>query len=120
MNGFVDRAGRALLSLQVRSIQASDVNEMEVWIDTAFDGELVASVSLIEDLGLEQSAAVEAILADGEKVVLATYSIEIHWGGAWRRTEVVANRGRLPLLGIGLLRDFKLEVDYPNGTLRLS
>jgi len=120
MNGIVDEAGRALLDLDVRVSDQTPSTKLRVWVDTAFDGDLVFSASLVKELGLQQSAAVEAILADGEKVILETYSCEMFWREQWTEVEVIANRGELPLLGIGLLKECRLEIDYPKSMLRLE
>lgn len=120
MRGQVDEAGRALLTLSVKSVAGSDPIELVVWVDTAFDGELVVPLNAIHDWELPQTAAVQATLADGTAVVLDTFDCEISWFGQWRRVEVIANEGRLPLLGIGLLRGRKLTVNYETNELELE
>ena len=120
MRGEVDEAGRALLTLSVRPDSSRDPIDLVVWVDTAFDGELVIPVGAIQDIELSQSAAVQATLADGTAVVLETFECEIAWFGQWRRVEVIANEGQLPLLGVGLLRGRKLMVDYQNNALELE
>ena len=75
---------------------------------------------VIRDMELPQSAAVQATLADGTKVILETFGCEIAWFGQWRHVEAIANEGRLPLLGIGLLRGRKLIVDYQSSELELE
>lgn len=52
MNGQVDDAGRALLTLAVRPEADSPPRELTVWADTAFDGELVVPADLIHDMEL--------------------------------------------------------------------
>ena len=118
MKGIVDEAGRSLLTLKVRS--HSDTSDLVVWVDTAFDGELVVPLTEIQRLGLQQTAAVQATLADGTNVVLETYGCEIDWFGAWREIEVIANEGRFPLLGVGLLIGRKLAIDYRANDLVLE
>jgi clan AA aspartic protease len=81
------------------------------WVDTAFTGELVIPRGTIERLGLRQSAAVMAGLADGTRVVLETYSCIVQWFGHERIVEVVGNDGQFPLLGVGMLRDRRLEIE---------
>ena len=120
MKGEVDEAGRALLTLSVRPVSGNDPQELVVWVDTAFDGELVIPFDAIREMELPQSAAVQATLADGKIVVLDTFDCEIEWFGQWRRVEVIANEGRLPLLGIGLLRGRRLTVDYETDELNLD
>jgi clan AA aspartic protease len=110
--GEVDASGRALVKLQVRPSPDAPEIEMAAWVDTALTGELVMPRSIIQSLGLVQSAAVMAGLADGTQVVLETFSCVIEWFGEDRKIEVVENDGNLSLLGVGLLRDRKLVIDY--------
>lgn len=120
MTGTVDEAGRALLTLAVKPTEEQEATELVVWVDTAFDGELVVSAEFVNNLGLNRSAAINATLADGSAVVLETFQCLINWFGDWRAVEVIANAGRLPLLGIGLLQDRKLTVDYRTYELSLE
>jgi clan AA aspartic protease len=116
----VDASGRALIDLQLKYMPGSQKATLTAWIDTAFDGELVASSRVIADLGLQQSAAVEATLADGSKVILETFECQVDWFGQLRRVEVIANEGRLPFLGVGLLQGRILTIDYQQSTLELE
>ena len=69
---------------------------------------------------MQQSAAVMAGLADGTQVVLETYSCVVEWFDRERIVEVVENSGQFPLLGVGLLRDRRLEIDYRSRTLSIA
>ena len=120
MNGEVDVSGRALIVLSIRPSHGTDAVSLPAWVDTAFTGELVIPQATITRLGLPQSAAVMAGLADGTQVVLDTFSCVIDWFGQERVVEVVENDGNLPLLGVGLLWERKLEIDYPARTLSLA
>jgi hypothetical protein len=44
------------------------VHEIQVWIDTGFNGDLVLPQQQIDALGLPKSGTVKAILADGSEV----------------------------------------------------
>lgn len=68
MNGHVDDSLRALLEVRVGNTPSEQSTTITVWIDTAFDGFLVFSKSLIESLNLDQEAAADAILADGSRM----------------------------------------------------
>lgn len=114
MNGLVDDFGRALLDLKIRSTANEDPVEITVWVDTAFNGELVVPRAMIESLGLEQSAGIRARLADGNEVTLESYTCLLDWFGDQQAVEVIANNGQMPLLGIGLLIGHRLVVDYKN------
>ena len=114
MNGLVDDFGRALLDLKIRSTANEDPVEITVWVDTAFNGELVVPRAMIESLGLEQSAGIRARLADGNEVTLESYTCLLDWFGDQQAVEVIANNGQMPLLGIGLLIGHRLVVAYKN------
>lgn len=47
---------------------------MEVWVDTGFTGDLGLPESLVNPLGLAQSAIIEAVLDDGSQSELVTDS----------------------------------------------
>lgn len=111
MKGLVDEFGRALLDLKICSTGNEDPIEITVWVDTAFNGELVVPRVMIESLGLEQSAGIRARLADGNEVTLESYACILDWFGDRRGVEVIANNGQMPLLGIGLLIGHRLVVD---------
>jgi len=120
VRGEVDEAGRALLKMNVGNSEVAEGTNLVMWVDTAFDGELVLSNDTIRKLRLEQSSAVEATLADGTRVVLETFECWMDWFGQRRAIEVIANDGRYPLLGIGLLKGRKLIVDYTTSDLTLE
>jgi clan AA aspartic protease len=120
MNGMVDDAGRALITLSVRPTHDAEAAPLRAWVDTAFTGELVIPRATIGALGLPQSAAIMAGLADGTQVVLDTFSCVIDWFGEQRVVEVVENDGNLPLLGVGLLWERKLAINYPARQLSLK
>lgn len=120
MNGRVDAAGRALV--RVRVIPAADgrAEELEAWIDTGFTGELVLPRDVVNSLGLKQSGTVTAELGDGSSVVLDIYTCFVDWFDHERTIEVVSNAGSLPLLGVGLLQDRKLVVDYASKSVTIE
>ena len=120
MIGQVDNKGRALLDVSVSNRLHGTYVWVTTWIDTAFDGHLVFSAKLIEDLGLDPLVETEAILADGSKVILETFICFVDWFGERMPLQVIANNGRFPLLGTGLLTQRVLHVDYVQQMLRLD
>ena len=120
MNGEVDNSGRAIVLLLVRASADTDATRLAAWVDTAFTGDLVIPRETINRLALRQSAAVTAGLADGTQVVLETYSCVIEWFDRHRIVEVVENDGQVPLLGVGLLRDRRLEINYRSRTVLIE
>jgi len=118
--GSVDDKNRALLEVSIASELKGLSTAVTTWIDTAFDGHLVFSLSLINELGLETLAATDAILADGSKTLLETYLCYIDWFDQRIPVQVIANDGKYPLLGTGLLEQRVLHVDFASQELRLD
>ena len=119
MTGRVDSAGRALLSISLKPSATAPAVEIEAWVDTGFTGELVLPQDRIVALHLPQSAAVRVALGDGSETVLNTYSCVIEWLSQDKPIEVIANTGQFPLLGVGLLQDQTLTIDYGSRTLTI-
>ena len=121
MIGYVDDKGRALLTISVRRNLAERTSvEITTWIDTAFDGHLVFSRQLVQELGLESLVETEAVLADGSKVVLETFVCFLDCFGEPLALQVIANDGNVPLLGTGLLERRVLHIDYAQSSLTLD
>jgi clan AA aspartic protease len=109
-----------LVTLSVRASRDAEPTDVDAWIDTAFNGELVMPRRLIEAAGLEQTAGIEARLADGNAVMLEAFTCFLDWFGEDHPVEVIANDGEYPLLGIGLLIGHRLAVDYTQFTLTIE
>jgi len=109
-----------LIDVTVSNSTSGETQVVAAWIDTAFNGQFVFPRKLIEQLGLEQFAATDAILADGSKVTLESYVCYMNWFGTMIAAQVVAKDGKLPLLGTELLADRMLVIDYANRRLSLD
>lgn len=120
MIGRVDQSGKALVQVDIASRLNGPRTSLSVWIDTAFDGHLVMSTELIKDLELDSLIETEAILADGSRVKLESYLCYILWFGEKLPVQVIANEGRLPLLGTALLENRVLHIDYRLKTVVLE
>ena len=112
MNGFVDDRNRALITIRVANHVNGAVSEILVWIDTAFDGHLVLSRGLIQNLNLDSLVETEAILADGSRIVMESYFCVVDWFGQKVPVQVIENAGRFPLLGTGLLEGRSIYISY--------
>ncbi len=120
MIGRVDSSGRALMDVPISHTQDGEYTEVTTWIDTAFDGHLVLSLGRIQELKLHSLAETEAILADGSRVTLETFLCYVDWFGNRQPLQVIANEGRYPLLGTGLLDQRVLHVDYQKKTVAID
>lgn len=52
MNGQVDKYGRAFVTVSIRPSDVAATHDVEAWIDTGFNGDLVLPQQLIDDLEL--------------------------------------------------------------------
>jgi clan AA aspartic protease len=120
MTGGVDDSGRALVRIRLKNPTDATEAELDAWIDTGFTGELVLPRQNVTSLGLPLGPCVMARLADGSDVQLDTYTCLVEWFDEWKRIEVVVNDGQFPLLGIGLLLDRDLHIDYRAKTITLG
>ncbi len=120
MNGHVDSHGRAIVTVSIRPSDVAAVHDIQAWIDTGFNGDLVLPQQQIDDLALRPSGTLKAILANGSEVALRRYTCLIDWFGEERDLEVVANDGEYPLLGVGLLVDRDLHISYRSGSITID
>lgn len=112
MTGSVDGSGRAFVRIRLKNPTNATEVELDAWIDTGFTGELVLPQPIVTSFGLPLGPFVMARLADGSDIQLDTYTCHLEWFDEWKRIEVVANQGQYPLLGVGLLLDHDLHIDY--------
>lgn len=120
MKGHVDDQGRALIAVDLLPDAASEQQSIEVWIDTGFNGDIVAPQHLIEQLSLPHVGTVQATLADGKAVRMRTYPCWIEWFGETSYLEVVANEGEYPLMGFGLLLGRDLRISYRTNSVSID
>ncbi len=120
MKGYVDESRRALINLEVGNNETDETVEITAWVDTAFDGFFVFPKTMIEELELHQEALTQAILADGSQVTFESFVCYIDWFDQVIAVQVIANDGRLPLLGTEFLTNRRLVVDYIDRTVSID
>ena len=92
---------------------------MPAWIDTGFSGALALPNEQVTRLALQKVGTAAGGLADGSRVTFHTYACHISWFGAERHLEALASAGHFALIGLGLLEDYILTIDYPSRTVTL-
>ena len=112
MNGYVDAGGRALIPIRINPSNKDQLIQFEAWIDTGFTGDLVLPKSVVAQLKLVHGGTTYAELANGATVALDIYSATINLYGQDITVEVVSTDADVPLLGVGLLRDRQLTINY--------
>jgi clan AA aspartic protease len=106
---------RALVGLRVRGPSGAEI-ELEFVLDTGFAGFVTIAPRTVAALGLHYDHDTPARLADGSRVMLATYDASVLWEGEERVVEVLAADGPL-LLGTAMLADHTISIRFTDGGL---
>ena len=114
MQGYVNQNYEAMLSLVVRN--GDKLKSITAVIDTGFTGFLSLPIATIRELELSWSYRDRATLGDGSEVLFDIYDGMVIWGGQYREMEINAAETE-PLIGMSLLRGYRLQVDTVQGGL---
>ena len=114
MQGYVNQNYEAMLSLVVRN--SDKLKSITAVIDTGFTGFLSLPIAAIRELELSWSYRDRATLGDGSEVLFDIYDGMVIWGGQYREMEINAAETE-PLIGMSLLRGYRLQVDTVQGGL---
>jgi clan AA aspartic protease len=114
MQGYVNENFEAIISVSVKN--GNSLKSFDAVIDTGFTGFLSLPTAIIMQLGLQWSYRDRATLGDGSETVFDVYNAEIVWNGQLRSIEIDAAETE-PLLGMALLRGYRLQVDTIEGGL---
>ena len=114
MQGYVNQNYEAMLSLIVRN--GDKLKSITAVIDTGFTGFLSLPIATIRELELSWSYRDRATLGDGSEVLFDIYDGMVIWGGQYREIEINAAETE-PVIGMSLLRGYRLQVDTVKGGL---
>jgi clan AA aspartic protease len=114
MQGYVNQNYEAMLSLVVRN--GDKLKSITAVIDTGFTGFLSLPIAIITELDLSWSYRDRATLGDGSEVLFDIYDGMVIWGGQYREIEINAAETE-PLIGMSMLRGYRLQVDTVQGGL---
>ncbi len=119
ISGAVNARREPVVRLELRSPQG-ERQEIEVIIDTGFNGFLTLPHAVIVRLALPYLGRGRAILADGREVLLEIYEGVVVWDGQPRAVEADATPGAA-LLGMGMLEGNDLWIRaIEGGTVRIE
>jgi clan AA aspartic protease len=114
MQGYVNTNYEAVISVVVsHNGKLMSVNAV---IDTGFTGFLSLSSKIIADLELPWSYRDRATLGDGSETLFDIHDANVIWDGQFREIEI-NSADTEPLLGMSMLRGYRLEVDTIQGGL---
>ena len=114
MQGHVNQQCEAVISVAVRG--GSQLKSVDAVIDTGFNGFLSLPISIIVELGLIWNYRDRATLGDGSETLFDVYAAEVIWDGQYQQIEVNAAETE-PLLGMRMLKGYRLQVDTIEGGL---
>ena len=86
----------------------------EVYVDTGFSGDLTLPKVAIERLSLLSNDAVNMQIGDGAYATFTTYQATILWRDLPREVTVLESE-IWPVIGIGLLWQCNLSIDFARG-----
>ena len=113
IEGFVNANYEPIISLPVQG-PAGQAREIDVVIDTGYNGYLTLPPALVAELGLPVVGDGEATLADGSEAAFDVYGVTALWDGQPRYVETDAV-GSTPLVGMSLLDEHDLSIQVWNG-----
>lgn len=113
MTGLVNADLEPRLPLTVRE-ERGQPHEIEVVIDTGFNGFLTLPPALIAAFGLRWLCRQQGELADGSFVAFDVYEATVDWDGQPRGVEVEAADAQ-PLLGMALVQGSELRIQVLAG-----
>jgi clan AA aspartic protease len=113
ITGVFSSNGEPHIRLFVRGV-GGIVHEVDVVVDTGFNGELTLPAALIAALGLAFHRQEQTILADGSTIETDTYQGIVIWDGAERSILVEASEGDA-LVGTLLMDGYELRVEMRTG-----
>jgi predicted aspartyl protease len=92
----------------------------ELWnaiIDTGFNGELELPARLRSHVNAEFVARATSLLAANQRIEEDVFLVDFPYDGRIARVQATFADGNEILIGTGLLREYRLHVDFPAGTV---
>lgn len=119
MFGRVSSNCEAIVKVAVGCIGSPKVT-VDAVIDTGFTSFLSLPLSLITDLGLPWHYRDIGTLGNGSEAVFEIYKAAVIWDGKDQIVDVAASDAD-PLVGMGLLYGFKLQIEtIEGGTVKIE
>jgi len=114
MQGYVNANYEAVISVTAK--HNSQLKSVIAIIDTGFTGFLSLPRVIIDELGFPWSYRDRATLGDGSETLFDVYDAMVIWNGQYCEIEINAAETE-PLLGMRMLRGYRLQVDTDQGGL---
>jgi clan AA aspartic protease len=113
MFGAVNDNCESIIKVAVGRVDSPKI-AVDALIDTGFTSFLSLPLSIITELDLTWHYRDVGTLGDGSEIVFELYKASVIWDGQNKLIDVVASDAD-PLVGMGLLYGFKLQVEAVEG-----
>lgn len=119
MKAYFDEFGHLLVDIEVKG--GLDSKTVSAFIDTCFDGYICLPTEIAVQLGLLLRACESFELADGseKKELVFLGSAKFVNDDEEVPVEIVLTESRDTLVGIAMLSEMKMEVDFKNRSIKI-
>ena len=104
----------ALPMVDLEVIGAQKSAKIKALVDTAFSGYVSVPFSIAKDLGLVLCGEERFELANGQWLPQYKFRSAVKFLGATQEVEVVLTESATPLVGLLLLADCRVTIDFPS------
>ncbi len=119
ISGYVNANREAIIQVAIVG-DSKQLKSVRAIIDTGFTGDLTLPRNIIDQLGFTLRGFQRVILGDGSLQYFEMFVGVVIWDGKMREVEINAAETN-SLIGMGLLEDYKLEMEgRPNGEVRIT
>jgi clan AA aspartic protease len=118
LEGYVDEGGQPWVAVTIIG-RSEQLLEMDVLIDTGFDGSLCLPASLEEQIELQLWGTQLVELADGSRREEEVYIGQVIFDGERHEVDISLTQGADALLGTAMLQAYRLEIGFRSRTVRL-
>ncbi|PSB16412.1 clan AA aspartic protease [Phormidesmis priestleyi ULC007] len=119
ISGYVNANREAIIQVAIVG-DSKQLKSVRAIIDTGFTGDLTLPRDVIDQLGFTLRGFQRVILGDGSLQYFEMFVGVVIWDGKMREVEINAAETD-SLIGMGLLEDYKLEMEgRSNGEVRIT
>ena len=119
ISGYVNANREAIIQVAIVG-DSKELKSVRAIIDAGFTGDLTLPRDVIDQLGFTLRGFQRVILGDGSLQYFEMFVGVVIWDGKMREVEINAAETN-SLIGMGLLEDYKLEMEgRSNGEVRIT
>ena len=118
IQGYVDQYLQAKVPISILS-KSGKISALDAVVDTGFSGHLSISIYEINKMGLTFSHSEKFEFGDGRRAEQSVYLGQLIFDNQRFLANALISKSRDTLIGAALLVNKKLEIDYPNNSVRI-